>query len=287
MFHYRSVRDILFAPFPDSSNLRDQIKQGAVIGLFVAFFLFFFEPFGLTAEKHILFFVSLGFGMVTFLVTVIFEIINIYLLKIDKESPSWTFLKWFFNTLILIFFIAIGNYVFLYILQDQSSIRWNYLLTMIGNTYAIGSFPIAFSGFLHLERTYKKNTQHAINIKVHKQSTSVNSLITLPSSSDKSLSFHEEEILFLEAKENYVRIVFTRKGKLNEELLRNTLKDSQNHLTEAFIKCHRSFIVNRNKVEKVDGNAQGLVLTISHTEQRVPVSRSFISDFKSNYALYS
>ena len=48
---------------------------------------------------------------------------------------------------------------------------------------------------------------------------------------------------------------------------------------DIFFRCHRAYIINLDKVEQVEGNAQGYKLKVRGTEERVPVSRSLNKEF--------
>ena len=44
---------------------------------------------------------------------------------------------------------------------------------------------------------------------------------------------------------------------------------------ENIIRCHKSFIVNRNEIETVNGNARSLFLMMKARDIEIPVSHSF------------
>ena len=48
----------------------------------------------------------------------------------------------------------------------------------------------------------------------------------------------------------------------------------------AFLRVHRSYIVNKNKIAKSTGNVQGISLFFENTDETVPVSRKFIPIIK-------
>lgn len=86
------------------------------------------------------------------------------------------------------------------------------------------------------------------------------------------------EILFLMSSHNYVEVHWQHDEKPNKQLIRNNLKTFEK-LLEPFpsiFRCHRSYIVNINKVQKVKGNAQGYKLYIENQTEPVPVSRSYL-----------
>ena len=78
--------------------------------------------------------------------------------------------------------------------------------------------------------------------------------------------------------QNYVTVWFLKDGKLTKEMLRATIASVEEKFAGTdVIRCHRSFLVNVDCIEKVSGNAQGLRLQLKGlSEMEVPVSRSFI-----------
>ncbi|WP_319802323.1 LytTR family DNA-binding domain-containing protein [Flavobacterium sp. N1736] len=50
-----------------------------------------------------------------------------------------------------------------------------------------------------------------------------------------------------------------------------------------FFRCHRTYLVNMFKIEKVSGNSQGYLLSFHNTDAKVPVSRNQIESFNNCY----
>jgi DNA-binding LytR/AlgR family response regulator len=82
--------------------------------------------------------------------------------------------------------------------------------------------------------------------------------------------------------QNYVSVCFQKDGISQKELLRNTIKNLETQIqSSVLIRCHRSFMVNSDLIEKVEGNAQGLRLNLKNLEDfEVPVSRKYIPILK-------
>ena len=91
-----------------------------------------------------------------------------------------------------------------------------------------------------------------------------------------------ENIRYAEAMQNYVTVWFLDNDSLQKEVLRATVSSIEEQLSDcAVIRCHRSYLVNVDAVEKVTGNAQGLRLKLSGiTQEEVPVSRSYINKIR-------
>ena len=86
-----------------------------------------------------------------------------------------------------------------------------------------------------------------------------------------------EELLFVEAADNYCKIYFFREQETQMEMLRIKMKEVETAIgDQAFIfRCHRSFLVNGKQIQEIMGNSQAYKLRIKNHEGLIPVSRSF------------
>ena len=93
---------------------------------------------------------------------------------------------------------------------------------------------------------------------------------------NETLKIPTASLLYLEAADNYVQVFFQKEGSIEHGMLRSTLKKMEVQLNghPQFFRCHRTYIVNLNKVKHVSGNAQGYKLHLGNSERLVPVSRS-------------
>lgn len=93
------------------------------------------------------------------------------------------------------------------------------------------------------------------------------------------LSLKRSDILYLQGSDNYVTIWYNAQNKVAKYLLRNTLKKLEDELmAESIIRCHRSYLVNMDKVELIRREKEGLVIELdSNSPASVPVSRSYMN----------
>ncbi|MCD8361613.1 MAG: LytTR family transcriptional regulator [Lachnospiraceae bacterium] len=80
------------------------------------------------------------------------------------------------------------------------------------------------------------------------------------------------DILYLEARE---KKVFLR-TEYREFGLRGTLREMEESLPEYFLRCHKSFIVNRQRITGIDRVEQMVELT---EKIHIPISRNYKKDF--------
>lgn len=276
---FTNLRAFLQQPFPDVQGLVFSFRSSLVVGLFIFLFLYSFQPFGLSTVSQPLL-ITATFGLITFLVSMLYEIFVFYTLEIERDKPVWTYGKWLIFTLVLVGLIAIANFLYITYLGFVE-FSFSALLLMLRQTYIIGIFPIVFSGMIRVISAQRKNSQTAeqvvlpIQKKLHRpvQITNYNA--------SETHELDEDAICYVEALQNYVSIYHIEDGTVKKTTLRNTLSATEKQLAEtSTIRCHRSFLVNRERITKVDGNAQGLKLTLEGLEGQVPVSRKYISVFR-------
>ena len=132
------------------------------IGLFVTFFLWFFEPFGLSEYRGNILFIASLFGLATWVMGMLFFLFTNYVLKIKQGEPSWTFFKWMIYVLCLILAIAFANFLIMGFLSGWNGMSLWFFLDLLVKTLAVGIFPVALSGILSLYKNEQKNLQEAI-----------------------------------------------------------------------------------------------------------------------------
>jgi len=101
----------------------------------------------------------------------------------------------------------------------------------------------------------------------------------IPFYDDKSVlkfSVQKESLLYIESAENYVSICYINKGKMAKYLLRDTLKKmEENFAGTEIIRCHRSYMVNFEKVKVIRKDNDGLKLGLDFPSAiDIPVSRT-------------
>lgn len=100
-------------------------------------------------------------------------------------------------------------------------------------------------------------------------------IVILKSETREELELNLTELLFVEAQENYSRIVWQDQNELKERLLRVSLKNIEGQLKDdRILRCHRSFIINTRVRFRIQGNTNGYHLHSDLFPDTIPISRS-------------
>jgi DNA-binding LytR/AlgR family response regulator len=94
---------------------------------------------------------------------------------------------------------------------------------------------------------------------------------------DLRLSLARENLLYIEAAENYVNIWYLNKSQPTKLLLRNSLKTIEKILADTnVIRCHRSFIVNLETVNVIRRQKDGIYMEFGIANVAdIPVSKKY------------
>jgi len=90
-----------------------------------------------------------------------------------------------------------------------------------------------------------------------------------------SIKFHN--LYYIESSDNYVNIYYENKGKITRFLLRRSLKSIEDSYTDyPLVRCHRSYIVNINKVKVLRKDKDGILLDLDYLDlPELPISKTY------------
>ena len=99
-----------------------------------------------------------------------------------------------------------------------------------------------------------------------------------------------ENLLFVDSADNYATIHYLNKSKLSHFLIRNSLKWMEENLTKEtpLVRCHRSYIVNLDKVKVLRKTKDGIFLELDALNTPdVPVSKTYYERVMTKFSKYS
>ena len=269
---------ILAQEYPAPRPVLKSLIIAVLSGLFIALFLIYFEPFNLHEDN--VFQISF-FGCITTIFLVFFLYVCPLLLPNLFSDKNWKVGYQIIFILLIILVIATFNSIYS-IYRNSIPFSWDIYLLMLSRTCVLGIFPTAFITFLDYNQKLKSNLNLASNILKNKKEflkdfRHVTHQI-LTDLKNETFSFLENDFNYAIADGNYTDICFLDENKLKKVTHRVTLSSFEIQLKEvsSLIRCHRSYMVNLNKVKNVSGNAQGLKLELINHSEIIPVSRKYI-----------
>ncbi len=277
------MRALLSRPYQLNTSARHHARVALFFGGFVFLFLFVFRPFGLDRLVAQLPMLALGYGAVCTGIMLLLNVGVARLLPQWFDETRWTMGRELLWTTVNVALIGLGNALYT---AGIGLAPWSF--ATIGNftlfTVAVGLFPIALSVVLNearLSREYARSSQQ-INADLEEEAGSPHPVpepverILIPTEGNTAdLELDVEALFFIRSADNYIEI-HHRSGKaLERTVLRGSLKAVEDALSvnDRFLRCHKSHLVDLQKVQRVSGNAQGLKLHLEQVEDPIPVSR--------------
>ncbi len=275
---------LLKEPYPFDESPKKHLVTAVLFGLFVFLFLFFFEPFGLSNYQsenkawHLL-----GYGAVT-ACSLLFSY-HLFRLVFPNwfSKESWNVGKNILYSTWMFFFIGSSNLAYSVSL-DFLRFDLNGFLFYQGMTVLVGLFPVTLSTFIVYNRRLKEAVEIANSLNQSTKNTTEGGRQIEINSNNKSESFKLSlnQVYAIKSMENYIEVFYDEDGK-QRKTIRNTISKIDTDLKDisSLKRCHRSYIVNLEKVSSFRGNAQGLSLSLVYWDDFIiPVSRQYVSSIK-------
>jgi len=104
------------------------------------------------------------------------------------------------------------------------------------------------------------------------------------------ISIDLEHLLYVDSADNYATIHYLNKSKHSSYLIRNSLKWIEENLTKdtPLVRCHRSYIVNLDKVKVLRKTKDGIFLEMDALNTPdIPVSKTYYERVMDKFSKYS
>ena len=106
--------------------------------------------------------------------------------------------------------------------------------------------------------------------------------LTLTGTTNEFVKLQVSNLLYIEAVGNYVKVNHLRDGQVHTDMLRATMKQTEETLQgyPMIVRCHRAFLVNLGQVEQIVSHSGSTQLLIKNSHESLPVSRSNMAQVK-------
>jgi hypothetical protein len=218
------------------------------------------------------------------LVVVISRIIMFYYGKKHVIS-YYKYFAWIFAEIMLmsLFYTLFGKYVL-----NDTLLFVELLKLSARNTALVLLLPYSIMWLYFSWRDKNEQIERMAEIKPFPG----NAREMIPFYDDKSVlkfSVTKESLLYIESAENYVSICYLNKGKVSKYLLRDTLKKMEETFSGTeLVRCHRSYIVNFEKVKVIRKDKDGLRLELDGPSAiDIPVSKTYVDNVMQTFSRFS
>jgi Response regulator of the LytR/AlgR family len=253
---------------------------------FALVFINIYAPFGVetwyNVTRYQLFFYS-SLIILTGVMVVVISRILMYQISKFKQLLIWQYLIWI---LAEIFFMAIFYTLYeMLILHDKRELL-QVLQISIQNTALIILLPYSV---LWLYFSWKEKNDRLRAIAQGEPLFDSSKMVTFfDEKGILRLSLKVEHLIYIESADNYVIIHYFNKGKISKFMLRNSLKKLEELFANSeIVRCHRSYMVNFEKVKIIRKEKDGLKLELDlPSTLDIPVSKSYIESVMQTFSKY-
>ena len=145
-----------------------------------------------------------------------------------------------------------------------------YILTTAYSEYALEGYEHNVIDYLLKPISFERFSKSTLKAQEHFQikDSGISHFFVKSSGQQNRINF--DDISFIESIKDYVNI----KTENQEHIVLETLKSLENQLPDHFLRVHKSFIINLNKIQTIDGKNIQLV-----SEKIIPIGETYKSDF--------
>ena len=278
------IKTWLNKPFPFYETYRQKVITPLLFALFIILFLILFNPSHNTDFVLEQFLKVFAYGFITFFIMVLYNTILPLIFPALFDNEKWNIQKTIIFALFTIISIGLSNGLFAYNLDNtgNSNHILSFLLSVLIKTLTIGVLPTIFFVFYVEKSLYKKHHLCALETieKLNKyknieQNKNEIILITSPITKDQ-IELAYNDLYCIKSEENYCIFFFKKDNLIEKKMIRSSLNKVEQafHKSDKIIRCHKSYIINLDKVTDVTGNARGYSFLINELKFKIPGSRN-------------
>ncbi len=271
--------------YPFNDDLRHNSKIILFISLGVLGFILIFQPLEISSfSKKEIIYLFAGLVASTFIILTINLIILPSLFPKLFDTSVWNIKREIIWNIWSMLTISVNYYLF------YSKMFGIIILDImdIGKILFLGFIPVATLIIINHNRLLRDHllTARKMNSKLIENETLKESLIHLVSEyKNDNLIIKAGSLILIRAADNYIEVFFERDGAVKNQMIRSSLKNVEELLSkfDFILKCHRSFIINTNRIIEVEGNSLGYKLFFNGVDFPALVSQKYIDVFKEKF----
>lgn len=268
----------LHKPIPFYETNRQKVVVAVAFGVFITGFLVLFNYSPEQGDVNIQLVKAFIYGILTLLVLCIFNFFFPFIIPTFFDTEKWNMGRSLVFGILIVLSIGLANSFFAF-KYDNPNLRTELLpftLAVIQRTFLISIIPTFIFNILLERRFYKKYYFQAMKVNNNIRLLNANLKNNRKLELGNNILCFEHELIYIKAEGNYCKVHYAEESKLKKVMIRNTLKNIETELTEFdnIVRCHKSYIINLNRVVKITGNAKGYSFIVDEFKYPVPVSRT-------------
>ncbi len=279
-----NIKKWLRRPLPFYENYKQKIAIPILLSLLVMIGIIILNP----SENMDMFLKQIldvfKYGFIIIFISLIFSLILPEVFSNIYNAEKWNVQKTLVLFLVTVLTIAISITVFAYFFDNPNNKHFfPFFFTILIRSITLSFFPIVLLVFYSERILYRKNHLRAIEIidelktnQQIEQKQTKNVIYTFAKNTNDEIIITENELLYIKAEGNYCLLVYVKESNLLKHLIRSSLKEIEQFIRKSdhFLRCHKSYIINLNKISDITGNAKGYTFYLNESEHKIPASRN-------------
>lgn len=257
---------------------RNIVKLILFTAAFALVFINVYAPFGVDVWFNVTRWTLLLYSSIITLTGVLVVVVSRIIMYHSRHRYRirlWQYLVW---VMAEVFFMGLFYSLYQKLILNDLRFLPDLMVTSVQNTALVLLLPYSV---LWLYFSWAENKRRLEAMSVMPDAALPKSMIHFTDEKGTlRLSMKTENLLYLEAADNYVVIHYLDNNRPVRYMLRNNLKKlSEELLDYPLVRCHRSFMVNSRRVKLIRREKEGLVLELDQPEQIIlAVSKTYIGE---------
>ena len=268
------------------------VRLVLLTALFALLFINIFKPFGSRDWYKISDFKFFIFASLIVLVGMLVVVISRMILLAYVKRNQLTYLKYGAWVLAEILSMSMFYALFTKFIPEENAnrdfLQIFYDSTLHSSLILLLPYAILWLYFSWMDKNHQLEKMQKSDkpVEVPKK----NLIAFLDEKGEFKISVVLENLLYIDAADNYATIHYLNKSKLSHFLIRNSLKWMEENLTKEtpLVRCHRSYIVNLDKVKVLRRTKDGIFLEMdAMNTPDIPVSKTYYERVMAKFSKYS
>ncbi len=269
--------------YPFNDNLKINVRSITSVSLGIFLFLLFFQPFQVrNPDFNNQLIILATFGAITLVLLCIIRLVIPSIFAKAFSEERWTIKK---EIILDLLFVILNSVAFSFFARYVGKIPITFHTEIIIVIISITSASVVVViNQLHLLRKRVDELQTGTEYAEEEDTTGepVKEIEFESENKTEYFQLFPAQLMLIKSANNYIEVIYKQNEKVNKKLIRNTLKTTERLLKKfpEMIRCHRSCIINKNYIEKVNRVSEGLILHVFDYPQVIHVSRQYVLKVK-------
>lgn len=267
-------------PIPDYLTRKGNLVRLVIFtAVFALAFINIYDPFGVDTYlelRGIRLFLNSSLVILTGMLVVVISRVIMYFFSRKIQLNYWQYILWVFLEILVMAFVY-SIYVKFILVDERDFMEISSISMKNTSLVILLPYTILWLFFSWQDKTIKLQKLEEKDMPAGAKRAG---MITFRDEKGTlRLSVQHEDLLYLEAADNYVTIYYLRGDKVQKFMVRNSMRAYEEQFKDSsIIRCHRSYMVNLSKVRIIRKEKDGLHLELGNDPAiSLLVSKTYVS----------